>query len=232
MKDREIGIIEKKLGYCFNDKNLLVRALTHSSYANQERKAGIESNERLEFFGDSLLGAIVAGHLFLNFTTLSEGKMSKLKASLVCEDALNEIANKLGIGKYLILGKGEEKNGGRNRKSNLADCVEAIIAAIYLDGDLEPARDFVNKFVLSGVKAQDVLKAESSDYKTSLQELIQKNENEYPKYEMISESGPDHKKTFEAAVFFKGKELGRGRGRSKKEAEQEAAKQAIERQTL
>lgn len=230
MKEREIIKLENELGYSFNKKELLIRALTHSSFANQEKTPGLESNERQEFLGDSLLGAIVAEHLFLNFQTLSEGKMSKLKASLVCEDALNEIAKDLGIGQYLILGKGEEKNGGRNRKSNLADTVEAIIAAIYLDGGIEPVKIFVNRFVLSGVKAQDALKAESSDYKTSLQELIQKNDNEYPQYEMISESGPDHRKTFEAAVLFKGRELGRGRGRSKKEAEQEAARQAIERQ--
>jgi ribonuclease-3 len=230
VKEREIIKLETELGYKFKQRELLMRALTHSSFANQERELGLESNERQEFLGDSLLGAIVAEHLFLNFKTLSEGKMSKLKASLVCEDALNEIAKELGIGKYLLLGKGEEKNGGRNRKSNLADSIEAIIAAIYLDGGIEPAKVFVGKFVLSGVKAQDALRAESSDYKTSLQELRQKTENEYPQYELVSESGPDHQKTFVAAVFFKGKELGRGRGKSKKEAEQEAAKQAIERQ--
>lgn len=229
MRNRDISAVEKKLGYCFVNKEFLALALTHSSYANQERKSGLESNERLEFLGDSFLGAIVAEHLFTNFKTLSEGKMSKLKSSLVCEDALNEIAKELELGKYLLLGRGEEKNGGRVRKSNLADSVEAIIAAIFLDGGIEPAKTFIDRFVLSGVKAQDALKAENSDYKTSLQEIIQKSENEYPKYELISESGPDHQKVFEAAVFFKEKELGRGIGRSKKEAEQEAARQAIER---
>lgn len=207
MKEREIIKLETELGYKFKQRELLMRALTHSSFANQERELGLESNERQEFLGDSLLGAIVAEHLFLNFKTLSEGKMSKLKASLVCEDALNEIAKELGIGKYLLLGKGEEKNGGRNRKSNLADSIEAIIAAIYLDGGIEPAKVFVGKFVLSGVKAQDALRAESSDYKTSLQELIQKTENEYPQYELISESDPIIRKYLLRRCFSKVKSL-------------------------
>lgn len=231
MKKTDFSELEKRIGYSFREKELLRRALTHSSFANQEKTLKLESNERQEFLGDSLLGAVVAEYLFLNFKSLAEGRMSKLKASLVCEEALYEIAVTLGIGKFLLLGKGEAKNGGRNRKSNLSDSVEAIIAAIYLDGGMEPARAFINSFVLSGVKARDALRAGSSDYKTCLQELIQKSENEYPRYELLSESGPDHKKTFEVAVIFKDKELGRGRGRSKKEAEQEAARTALERQT-
>ena len=214
--------LSKKLDHVFTDETLLRTALTHSSYANEHR---CESNERLEFVGDSVLGMVVADRLYRRFPGLSEGRMTRLRAELVCERSLFEVAGELGLGEYLLLGRGEEASGGRSRHSILADCVEAVIAAIYLDGGLERARSFIDAHILSKLPDAD---AASHDYKTELQERIQQTPGRAVSYELTGESGPDHAKRFTSAVLIGGRRAGTGEGRSKKEAEQMAAKAALE----
>lgn len=217
--------LEEKLGHRFKDPGLLKTALTHSSYANENRREGV-CNERLEFLGDAVLGLIVAKYLYLSFPQLNEGKMTRLRAELVCEKNLDEVAAKLELGRYLRLGKGEENGGGRNRPSILADAVEATLAAIYLDGGMEEAEKFVNTFIINVFKAGE---AElQADYKTELQELVQKTSGQCLEYVLVGESGPDHMKVFEIAVKLNGKQLATGTGKSKKFAEQMAAKAALE----
>ena len=218
--------LEQKLQYSFHDKSLLLTALTHSSYANEHSCA---NNERLEFIGDSVLGMVCAIWLYRNYPELPEGRMTKMRADIVCEQSLCEVAQKLGLGAYLRLGKGEELSGGRERHSILADCVEAVIAAIYLDAGLERARDFIAANILS--KLSEASAAPVRDYKTELQELIQQRPGNSLCYEMIGESGPDHRKHFVAAVLLNGARVGVGEGSTKKEAEQMAAKAALEAQT-
>ena len=217
--------LEDNLKYSFKNKNLLLNAVTHSSYANEARN-GIISNERLEFLGDSVLSIIVADYLYKEFSNLPEGQLTKLRASLVCEKSLCSFSRELNVGDYLRLGKGEERSGGRNRDSILADAFEAILAAMYLDGGIEVARKHVLRFILDELKHTDdeVFK----DYKTALQEIIQRNPEESVSYSLISESGPDHKKIFEVEVHLNSNVIGKGKGRSKKQAEQMAAKQALE----
>ena len=185
--------LEKKLGYKFKDPMLLKNALTHSSYANENRAEGVPSNERLEFLGDSVLGFVTAKHLYNTVPTLPEGKMTRLRAELVCEHSLYGVAQELELGAYLRMGHGEEKNGGRERASILADATEAVIAAIFLDGGIEPAASFIERMVLSpeAVKAHH-----ASDYKTELQELVQRKPDRVLKYHEAGESGPDHDKVF------------------------------------
>lgn len=214
--------LEKRLGYSFTDKSLLSTALSHSSYANENRS---QSNERLEFLGDSVLGQAVAHHLYLAFPKMPEGQMTRLRAELVCEQALFAVAKKLELGRYIKLGKGEEHTGGRQRESILADAVEAVIAAMYLDGGMDTARGFINAFVLSELNAGD--SRPSTDYKTALQEQVQRRQGQSLTYETISESGPDHNKTFTVSVLLNGKKIGEGEGRTKKEAEQSAAKSGL-----
>ncbi|MBE7017439.1 MAG: ribonuclease III [Ruminococcaceae bacterium] len=215
--------LQKKLNYSFNDKELIVTALTHSSYANEHR---CQSNERLEFIGDSVLGMVVAMHLYRTFPNLPEGKMTRMRAELVCEQSLWEVADKLEFGKYLRLGKGEALTGGRERPSILADCVEAVIAALYIDGGFEVAKKFVDDHILP--KLENLGTTAGGDYKTRLQELVQRFHGQSLSYEMLSESGPDHMKVFCAAVYLNGEMIGQGQGRTKKEAEQNAASKALE----
>ena len=218
--------LEEKLGYKFKNRALLLNALTHSSYANENREEGVPSNERLEFLGDSVLGFTAAKHLYAVEPSLPEGKMTRLRAELVCEHSLYGVARELDLGAYLRMGHGEEKNGGRQRASILADATEAVIAAIFLDGGIEAAVSFVERMVLSpeAVKAHH-----SSDYKTELQELVQRKPDQQLKYTDAGESGPDHDKVFLSEVSLNGELIGRGSGRTKKEAEQAAACRALER---
>lgn len=216
--------LEDKIGYQFKNKNLLLQALTHSSYANEGKKHG-RNNERLEFLGDSVLSVIVAKHLFLKYKDIPEGELTKLRASLVCEKALDVFAQQLGLGEYLRLGKGEEMTGGRSRPSILADAFEAVIAALYLDGGYQAAQKFVLSFIPENL---DVKSANQlADYKTTLQEIIQQNREEKIEYVLADEKGPDHAKVFTAEVLLNSNVIGVGEGSSKKQAEQNAAKEAL-----
>ena len=215
--------LEGKLGYTFTDLHLLDTALTHSSYAN-EQGPGHKYNERLEFLGDSVLGFITADKFFHAFRDIPEGRLTKLRASTVCEESLFEFAKQIDLGDYLLLGKGEDKNGGRERASIVSDAFEAVIAAIYLDGSIDPAREFVLRFVMTAVEEKTIT---FKDYKTKLQEIIQKNPEEQLQYVLAGESGPDHNKRFEVEVHLNSNVIGRGIGRTKKQAEQEAAREAL-----
>lgn len=215
--------LENKLGYSFADRSLLNTALSHSSYANENRS---ESNERLEFLGDSVLGQVVARHLFLTYPKMPEGQMTRLRAELVCEQALFSVAKKLELGRFIKLGKGEEHTGGRQRESILADAVEAVLAAMYLDGGMEVAQRFIDSFVLADLSVRE--SAPSSDYKTALQEKVQRKPGQSLSYETVSESGPDHNKIFTVKVLLNGRDIGTGEGHTKKEAEQFAAKNGLE----
>ena len=209
--------------YEYKDIKLLETAVTHSSYAN-EKGPGHKYNERLEFLGDSVLGFITADYFFEHFKNVPEGDLTKLRAATVCENSLYEFAKEINLGKYLLLGKGEMHNGGRERASILADAFEAVIASIYLDGGIEEARKFVLKFVEKAVENHQV---SFKDYKTQLQEVIQKNPEEKLTYVLVDETGPDHNKSFSVEVHLNSNVIGRGTGRSKKLAEQEAAKEAL-----
>ena len=217
--------LEENLGYKFNNRDLLSNALTHSSYANETHCPG-GSNERLEFLGDAVLSIIVADYLFENFKNLPEGELTKLRASLVCEKALCEFSKQIELGKYLKLGKGELQNGGNERPSILADAFEAVLAAIYLDGGMQAARKHIMRFVLPEIQNHD--SDSFKDYKTSLQEVVQRNPEERLTYILIAESGPDHKKSFTVEVRLNSNVIGTGTGSSKRNAEQAAAKQALE----
>ena len=216
--------LEQKLGYKFNNINLLKNALTHSSYANEVR-GGFSSNERLEFLGDSVLSIVVSDYIYKHYPNMPEGELTKLRASLVCEKSLCTFSRELELGSYLMLGKGEDKGGGRERDSILADAFEAVLAAIYLDGGMEPARRHVMNFVLRELKHTDdeVFK----DYKTALQEIIQRNPEESVTYILTDESGPDHDKSFTVEVRLNSNVIGKGTGKNKKRAEQMAAKEAL-----
>ena len=216
--------IEEKLDYNFKSQSLLINALTHSSYANENRGRSCESNERLEFLGDSVLGLVVADALYRRFPEMPEGRMTRMRAQLVCEESLHRVASELGLGEYMRLGRGEEHTGGRNRTSILADAVEAIIAAMYLDGGMEVARRFITKHILSTLDGTYI---SFGDSKTELQELVQRKSGSQLSYELLSESGPDHDKTFTSQVLLNGNAIGSGSGRTKKEAEQAAARAAL-----
>ena len=218
--------LETKLGYQFHNPKLLDHALTHSSYANEHHLGSISSNERLEFLGDSVLGMIVADHLYRTFPDLPEGDLTRIRANLVCEGSLVLVAKEGDLGRYLKLGKGENACGGRSRPSILADAVEAVLAAVFLDGGLEHDRDIIQRFLLD--RMEQVNRA-SRDHKTYLQELVQRKSGQVLSYELIGESGPDHNKTFQMQVLLNGQPIGQGTGHSKKEAEQAAANAAIER---
>jgi ribonuclease-3 len=218
--------LEGSIGHAFSDPGLLQRALTHSSYANENRASGCECNERLEFLGDSILGLCTADHLYRTFPQMPEGQMTRLRAELVCESSLYQTASALQLGKYLLLGKGEESNGGRDRESILSDAVEALIAAIYLDAGMEAAAGFVFEHILSKrtIRPETV----SADYKTALQEIVQREGGQTLSYRLIGEEGPDHAKIFRMQACLNDRPIGTGEGRSKKEAEQIAAKNALE----
>ena len=221
-----MGDLEKKIGYTFRDPRLLETALTHSSYANEKHEGDCESYERLEFLGDSILGFTTAEFLYAHEPALPEGSMTRLRAELVCESSLHKVALALDLGRYMRLGKGEERSGGRERPSILADMVEAIIAAMYLDAGLEQAKSFIMSRVLKDAEISE--EHRSQDYKTVLQELVQRKADQHIAYELIGESGPDHNKRFTFRVSVNGVSAGEGTGRTKKEAEQMAAKQALE----
>ncbi|MGF7057252.1 ribonuclease III [Brassicibacter mesophilus] len=221
--------IQQKIGYKFKNINLLNWALTHSSYANEHKRFNITYNERLEFLGDSVLGLVVSDYIFTKYPNYPEGDLTKLRATVVCEPSLSFVARKINLGKYLLLGKGEEVTGGRERVSILADAFEAVIGAIYLDGKLGNARKFVLKY-LSVVIEKAVNGGELfTDYKTQLQEKLQKKTKSKIEYKVVLEEGPDHNKIFHTEVSVKNKVLGVGVGKSKKEAEQNAAKRALNR---
>lgn len=216
--------LEAKIGYTFRDRTLLENALTHSSYANEHRDKGLSSNERLEFLGDSILGLVVADHLYRTRKDLPEGDLTRIRAALVCEASLVEVAKVLDLGSYLRLGRGEAGGGGRNRPSILADAVEAMLAAVYLDGGIGQTRKLIHTLILD--QEQERIGA-GRDFKTALQELVQRESGQVLSYRVIGESGPDHCKTFDMEVLLNGKPIGAGQGRSKKEAEQAAAKAAV-----
>ncbi len=216
---------EKKIGYSFKNKELLHEALSHSSYANEQKK-GRNSNERLEFLGDSVLSIVVSEHLFTHFKHLPEGELTKIRASLVCEKALFEFAKKIDLGRHILIGKGEEHSGGRERPSIVSDAFEAVIAAIYLDGGMDAAKKYILGFI-----PKDLDKNSSKalhDYKTVLQEIIQRNPEEKVEYVLKDQTGPDHDRKFVVQVCLNSNVIGQGEGHSKKQAEQLAAKEALE----
>ena len=217
--------LEAAIGYRFRNIALLQNALTHSSHANERWHNSLMSNERLEFLGDSILGMVVAEYLYRNFPDRPEGDLTRMRADMVCETSLAAIANQLELGKHLLLGRGEEQGGGRGRASILADAVESVIAACFLDGGMEAARGFIQRFVLTNVP---VKKLHNVDYKTVLQELVQQKKNQVLSYALVGESGPDHDKQFQVEVSLNGKPVGMGSGSSKKRAEQDAAHSAIQ----
>lgn len=227
--ENDIKSLEKKIGYSFKNIEIISEALTHSSYGNEkyaaEKKGKRISNERMEFLGDSVLSLVVSYYLFHTYPDLPEGELTKIRASLVCEKALHLFAERINLGEYLFVGKGEERAGGRERSSIQADAFEALIAAIYLDGGFEKAREFVLRFIPDSLEeCRDI---SFHDYKTTLQEVMQKNPEEVISYEIIEEKGPDHNKEFVVDVCLNSNVIGRGKGKSKKEAEQAAAKEAL-----
>ena len=219
-----ISKLEELIGYSFKNKELLKHALSHSSYAN-ERKIHGGSNERLEFLGDSVLSIVVSDYLYKNMN-VAEGELTKIRASLVCEKSLHIFATQINLGDFMRLGKGEENTGGRERPSILADAFEAVIAAIYLDGGMEAAVKHILRFMPENII--EAKKPVFSDFKTVLQEVVQKNPEEKVEYVLIGEEGPDHNKRFVVEVCLNSQVIGKGKGRSKKEAEQLAAKEALE----
>ena len=216
---------ENIIGYNFKNKDILLNALTHSSYANEVRSKSCESNERLEFLGDAVLGIITAEYLYFHNSHLPEGELTKLRAMTVCEKSLYGFAQSIPLGRFLRLGHGEENTKGRERPSILADAFEAVIASIYIDGGIEAAKAFVTRFVDSFFA--DRITSSFKDYKTTLQEIVQKNPGEKLEYVLTGESGPDHNKEFIVEVHLNSNVIGEGRGGSKKEAEQMAAKEAL-----
>ncbi|MCI8802884.1 MAG: ribonuclease III [Oscillibacter sp.] len=219
--------LEEKLNYDFHDPALLEEALCHSSYANEHRTAGLASNERLEFLGDSVLGFVSAEWLFAQHPDLPEGDLTRIRAALVCEQSLYEVARQLDLGRYLKLGRGEEAGGGRTRTSILADATEAVFAAVYLDGGIAAASALIHRCLLDAEREEEV-EERRRDYKTALQERVQRQVDQVLTYRMVGEQGPDHAKTFSAEVLLNGSPIGSGTGHSKKEAEQSAARKALE----
>lgn len=218
--------LEEAIGYRFHNITLLQNALAHSSYANERWHNSLMSNERLEFMGDSILGMVVAEYLYRNFPDRPEGDLTRMRADMVCEKTLAAVAHRIGLGQHLLLGNGEEQSGGRSRNSILADAVESVIAASFLDGGMEAARQFIRQFILVEVP---VSKLHNVDYKTALQELVQQKKNQVLTYILVGESGPDHDKQFDVEVKLNGNRVGYGTGSSKKRAEQDAARAAIEK---
>lgn len=216
--------LEKRINYKFNNRQYLMEALTHSSFAN-ERHAGAQCNERMEFLGDAVLSIISAEFLYKKYPDMPEGELTKLRSSLVCTQSLSGFARQINLGSYLFLGKGEVLTNGADRPSILENAFEALIAAIYLDSDMENAKRFVLSFLEPALENH---KSSFTDYKTMLQEIVQQNPGENVNYVFVGESGPDHDKVFEMEVCLNSNVIGRGKGKSKKSAEQEAARQALE----
>lgn len=222
-----LEVFESIIGYTFKNRKNLILALTHSSYANENRTRKLSSNERIEFLGDAVLNIIISETIYSKYEDLAEGQLTKVRANIVCEQSLVKCANKIEIGKYLLLGKGEEISGGRSRVSILSDAFEALIGAIYLDGGMKKAKAFIltqmEQLIYDAVKGVIFL-----DYKTELQEVLQRDGEKKIVYEILEENGPDHDKEFVAQVKVVEKVYGIGKGKSKKEAEQAAAKSALE----
>ena len=210
------------IGYTFKNEQLLKQALTHSSYANEKHLKKLSDNERLEFLGDAVLEVVSSEFLFANYPNLTEGQLTKLRASIVCEPTLATCTESVNLGEYLFLGKGEDRTGGRTRKSVLSDAMEAVIGAIYLDGGFASAKEFVHKFIMTDIEHKHLF----YDSKTILQEVVQ-GEHEQLTYVLLGETGPDHDKTFEVGVLIGKKEISTGKGHTKKAAEQDAAYQAL-----
>ena len=225
---QKIHSLQETINYKFNNNHMIIEAITHSSYANESKNKNIRYNERLEFLGDSALGLTISEYIFEKYKHLPEGELTKMRASVVCEASLARQARNIGLGQYLLLGKGEELTGGRDRESILADALEALIGAIYIDGGIEESRKFVLNYFMDSI----VLASKGSlfkDYKTDLQELLQSKGFEKITYKVVNEYGPDHNKSFDVEVLFGDTVIGRGSGKSKKEAEQRAAKEGIKR---
>lgn len=210
-------------GYEFKQEGLLRQALTHSSFANEKHMKKLSDNERLEFLGDAVLEVVSSEFLYRNYKEMSEGDLTKLRASIVCEPTLALCARKIGLGRYLYLGKGENQTGGRERKSILSDAMEAVIGAVYLDGGFEPARDFIHRFILTDIEHKKLF----YDSKTILQEVVQGNYEEPLHYVLLAEEGPDHDKNFRVEARIGERTIGEGSGHTKKAAEQEAAYRAL-----
>ena len=224
--DASVLALEGRIRYHFSDPGILFHALTHSSYANEIRVEKEKNNERLEFLGDAVLELVTSEYVYKEYGDLTEGDLTKLRASIVCEQTLSFCARDLNIGEFLLLGKGEDNSGGRERDSILSDALESIIGAIYLDGGFTNAKEFIKSFILEDLKNIDLF----FDSKTILQEIIQNDNNQLKlRYKLISEEGPDHNKNFTIAVCVGNDEIGCGVGRTKKAAEQEAAFQAIQK---
>jgi ribonuclease III len=226
----ELAPLEETIGYSFRDRGLLEHALTHRSRVHEDASGGVIDNESLEFLGDSVLGFVIADMLFRNFPQHNEGQKSKLKASIVSAASLARLGERLELGNYLILGRGEEKTGGRRKHALIADCYEALIAAIYLDGGIEPARDFIERQfrdLIAEARYRGAEAAFTEDYKSALQEWLQRNDRGLPSYRLVAEAGPAHRRRFDVEVVVNGQPVGRAEGRSKKEAAQAAAKAAL-----
>ena len=221
-ENRKLDELQATIGYTFRDRKLLTTALTHSSYANENNSGSF--NERLEFLGDSVLGFLSAEYFFKKLPRRPEGELTRIRAKYVCESALYDFARQIDLGRYLRLGHGEDMGGGRDRPSILSDAFEALVAAIYLDGGIDRARDFVLSFI-GVVEVED---REFTDYKTALQEIVQRNPDELLSYALVSESGPAHARVFEVEVLLNSNRIAVGTGTSKKRAEQQAAKAALE----
>jgi ribonuclease-3 len=217
--------LEKNIGYVFRNKDFIITALTHSSYVNETKKANSRSNERLEFLGDSILSVIVSEYIYRSSPELDEGYLTRIRANIVCENSLSEFAKEIDLGSYLLMGRGEAVSNGRERKSTVADAFEALLAAIYLDGGMEQAK----KFLLPRVKSAlaKISKVGNEDYKSRLQKIVQQTPEELLEYILVSEEGPPHDRVFAFKVMLNSNCLGEGKGRTKREAEQNAAREAL-----
>lgn len=222
---KQLETLEERIGYRFHDRRLLVQAMTHSSYANERKLGKSGCNERLEFLGDAVLELISSDFLFQKYPQIPEGELTKKRASMVCEPSLAFCAREFGLPRYLLLGKGEDLTGGRNRDSIVSDATEALLGAIYLDGGFASAKEFVHNFILNDIEHKQLF----FDSKTILQEIVQENLSHGVEYSLVKEEGPDHNKSFTVDVLVNGKVMGSGNGHTKKAAEQAAAYQAIRR---
>jgi ribonuclease-3 len=227
----ELAPLEERIGYSFRDRGLLEHALTHRSRVHEDASGGVFDNESMEFLGDSVLGFVVADMLFRQFPQHNEGQKSKLKASIVSATALARLGDKLSLGEFLILGRGEEKTGGRRKSALIADCYEALIAAIYLDGGIGPARDFIERQfadLIDEARRTGAVASFTEDYKSALQEWLQQHDRGLPSYRLAAEVGPAHRRLFEVEVLVDGEPVARAEGKSKKEAAQAAARLALQ----
>ncbi|SNR90293.1 RNAse III [Anaerovirgula multivorans] len=226
--EENMMLLQKALNYNFKNCEVLKEALTHSSFANESKFKKVKYNERLEFLGDSVLSLVVSEYIFIKYKHLPEGELTKVRANVVCEPSLAMRSKEIKLGQYLLLGKGEEFTGGRQRESILADAFEALIGAIYIDGGIQVVKQFILHYFLESIDlaSKGIL---FRDYKTHLQELLQSKTSERITYHVVNEYGPDHNKVFEVEVLIGNKVIGRGRGKSKKEAEQRAAEEAIKK---